>query len=160
MTVDRISSRTSIALKQWPIVLLRVYTGVFFVYHAIGKLRHEDIATYLSDILNADPDASFSFYRPFVESIVLPKIQIFAALISWGELAIGLALILGLATRYAAFIGAFMVLNFWFASGLDFFAGANHDVVWLVILIVLGFIPAGKIVGLDDGLSDRLPFLR
>lgn len=160
MIVDRINSRTSIALKQWPIVLLRVYTGVFFAYHGIGKLRHDDIAGFLSNILNSDPDTSFSFYRPFVESVVLPNIQIFAAVISWGELAIGLSLILGLATRYAAFTGALMVLNFWFARGLDIFAGANHDFVWFVILIVLGFIPAGKIAGLDDGLSDRLPFLR
>ena len=160
MMVDRISSRTSVALKQWPIVLLRVYTGVFFVYHGISKLRHEDVAGFLSNMLNGDPDASFSFYRPFVESIVLPKIHIFAALISWGELAMGFALILGLATRYAAFIGAFMVLNFWFAKGLDIFAGANNDFIWFVILIVLGFIPAGKIAGLDDGLSDRFPFLR
>jgi thiosulfate dehydrogenase [quinone] large subunit len=90
----------------------------------------------------------------------LPGKELFAVLVAWGELAIGLALILGLATRYAAFVGAFMVLNFWFAKGLGVFAGANHDVVWCVILIVLGLIPAGKIAGLDDGLSDRLPFLR
>ena len=52
------------------------------------------------------------------------------------------------------------MLNFWFAKGIGFFAGQNHDVVWLFIFIVLGFIPAGKVAGLDDGLSDRLPFLR
>jgi hypothetical protein len=51
-------------------------------------------------------------------------------------------------------------LNFWFAKGEGFFAGSNHDVVWLVILLVLAFVPAGRIAGLDDGLSDRLPFLR
>ena len=39
MMVDRIDSRTSTALRQWPIVLLRVYAGVFFAYHGIGKLR-------------------------------------------------------------------------------------------------------------------------
>jgi hypothetical protein len=29
-----------------------------------------------------------------------------------------------------------------------------------VIFVVLGMVPAGKIAGLDDGLSDKLPFLR
>ena len=57
-------------------------------------------------------------------------------------------------------IGAFLVLNFWFAKGLPILAGANHDVVWLVIFVVLGLLPAGKVAGLDDGLSDRFPFLR
>ncbi len=158
--VDRIDSRTSIALRRWPIVLLRVYTGVFFVYHGIGKLRQDDFASGLADFLSRTLDASFSFYRPFLESIILPSKEVFAALVSWGELAIGIALILGLATRYAAFAGAFMVLNLWLAKGSGVFDATNHDIVWFVILIVLGFIPAGKIAGLDDGLSDRLPFLR
>lgn len=160
MMVDRISSRTNVVLRQWPIVLLRVYTGVFFAYNGIGKLRQDDFAGDLADILSSSLQSSISFYHPFIESVVLPSAGIFAALVSWGELAIGLALILGLATRYAAFIGAFMVLNFWFAKDLGFFAASNHDIVWFVILIVLGSIPAGKIAGLDDGLSDRLPFLR
>lgn len=160
MIVDRISTRTPVALRQWPIVLLRVYTGVFFAYHGIGKIRNDDFVDSLSGFLTRSLEKGFSFYHPFVESIVLPNKAIFAVLVSWGELAIGLALVIGLATRYAAFIGAFMVLNFWFAKGLDVFAGANHDIVWFVILIVLGFIPAGKIAGLDDGLSDQLQFLR
>lgn len=158
--LDRIDSRTSIALRQWPIVLLRVYTGVFFAYQGIGKLRQDDFASGLAGFLSGTLDASFSFYRPFLESVILPSKEVFAALVAWGELAIGLALILGLATRYAAFAGAFMVLNYWLAKGSGVFDGTNHDIVWFVILIVLGFIPAGKIAGLDDGLSDRLPFLR
>ncbi len=160
MMVDRIDSRTSVMLRQWPIVLLRVYTGVFFAYHGVGKLRQEDFASGMAGFLSRTLDASFSFYRPFLESVILPSKEIVAALVAWGELAIGLALILGLATRYAAFAGAFMVLNFWLAKGSGILDGTNHDVVWFVILIVLGFIPAGRIAGLDDGLSDRLPFLR
>jgi len=158
--LDRINTRTPVALRQWPIVLLRVYSGVFFLYHGVGKIRHDDFAAALSNFLIGKLDSSFSFYRVFIESVVLPNKEIFSTLVSWGELTIGLALIVGLATRYAAFFGAFMVLNFWFAKGVGVFAGTNHDVVWFVILIVLGFIPAGKIAGLDDGLSDRLPFLR
>ena len=67
---------------------------------------------------------------------------------------------IGLATRYAAFIGAVMVLNFWLAKGGGFLDGSNHDAVWMMIFIVLGLVPAGQVAGLDDGLSDRLRFLR
>ena len=160
MMVDRIDSRTPTALRHWPIVLLRVYAGVFFANDGIGKLRHDDFANGLAGFLSRTLDSSFSFYRPFLESVVLPSKELFAVLITWGELAMGVALILGLATRYAAFGGAFMVLNFWLAKGTGILDGTNHDIVWIVILIVLGSIPAGKIAGLDDGLSDRLPFLR
>jgi thiosulfate dehydrogenase [quinone] large subunit len=158
--VDRIDVRTTVALRRWPIVLLRIYTGVFFAYHGFGKIRREDFASGVESFATRHLEDCFSFYQAFLESVVIPNTVLFAALVAWGELAIGIALILGLATRYAALFGAFMVLNFWFAKGLEVFTGANHDVVWFVILIVLGFIPAGKIAGLDDGLSDRLPFLR
>jgi len=158
--VDRLTSRRHSLIRHWPIVLLRVYTGVFFVWHGFGKLRRDDFSAGMESFLNAQAGKTFAFYRTFLESVVLPNKAVFAVLVSWGEFAVGIAMILGLATRYAAAAGALLVINIWFAKGQGFLDGTNHDVVWLVIFVVLGFIPAGKIAGLDDGLSDRLPFLR
>lgn len=158
--VDRIVSRSHTAIRRWPIVLLRVYTGVFFAWHGFGKLRRGGFADGMEGFLNSQAENSFGFYRPFIENVVLPNKSMFAATVAWGELAVGLAMIVGLATRYAAAFGAILVLNFWFAKGAGLLAGTNHDVVWLVIFIVLGTVPAGRIAGLDDGLADRLPFLR
>ena len=92
--------------------------------------------------------------------MVIPHSGLFAGLVAYGELLIGIALILGLATRYASIAGALLVANFWLAKGQGVLDGSNHDVVWLVIFLVLALIPAGKIAGLDDGLSDRFRFLR
>lgn len=114
----------------------------------------------MEGFLVAQADNSFEFYRSFIESIVMPNKGIFAALVAWGEFAVGVALVIGLATRYAVAAGAVMVLNFWFGKGAGFFDGSNHDVVWFLIFIVLGMVPAGRIAGLDDRLSDKLPFLR
>jgi len=158
--IDRLESRSHAKLHHWPILMLRIYTGFFFVWNGFGKLRRDNFADGMEGFLVAQAGKSFDFYRSFIETVVIPNKAIFASLVSWGEFAIGLAMIVGLATRYAAFAGAIMVLNFWFAKGAGFFDGANHDVVWLVIFIVLGTIPAGRIAGLDDGLSDKLPFLR
>ncbi len=158
--VDRIDTRPHGAVKHWPIVVLRVYTGLFFAWNGFGKISRGNFADGMEGFLNAQLANSFTFYRPFIESVVLPNKAMFAAMVAWGELAVGLAMIVGLATRYAAAVGAFLVLNFWFAKGAPVFAGTNHDVVWFVIFVVLGMVPAGKIAGLDDGLSDVLPFLR
>ena len=158
--VDRLTSKSRTSIKRWPIVLLRVYTGVFFAWHGIGKISRGNFQEGMQDFLHAQLDRSFSFYRPLLESVVLPNSAFFAELVAWGELLIGVALIVGLATRYAAFFGAFMVANFWFAKGAGILDGTNHDVVWLVIFVVLGTIPAGRIAGLDDGLADKLRFLR
>jgi uncharacterized membrane protein YphA (DoxX/SURF4 family) len=147
-------------VKHWPIAVLRVYTGLFFTWNAIGKIRRDNFAEGMEGFLNAQLENSFAFYRPFIETVVLPNKTMFAAMVAWGELTVGLLMIVGLATRYAAAAGAILVLNFWLAKGAPVLAGTNQDVAWLVIFIVLGMVPAGKIAGLDDGLSDKLPFLR
>ena len=158
--VDRLDSKPHIAVKHWPIAVLRIYTGLFFAWNGISKISRDNFADGMEGFLNAQLANSFAFYRPFIESVVLPNKTMFAAMVAWGELCVGLAMIAGLATRYAAAIGAILVLNFWLAKGLPVLAGTNQDVAWFVIFVVLGVVPAGKIAGLDDGLSDKLPFLR
>lgn len=157
---DRLDSHPHRAVQHWPLVVLRVFTGLFFAWNGLGKLRRDNFADGMEGFLTAQLDNSFAFYRPFVESVVLPNKALFAAMVAWGELAVGLAMLVGLATRYAAAAGALLVLNFWFAKGLPVLAGTNHDFLWFVIFVVLGMIPAGRIAGLDDGLSDKMPFLR
>lgn len=157
---DRLESRPHGGLTHWPIFVLRVYTGIFFAWNGFGKISRGNFADGMEGFLNFQLENSFAFYRPFIESVVLSNKPMFAGVVAWGELAVGLAMIVGLATRYAAVAGAILVLNFWFAKGLPVLAGTNHDVVWFVIFVVLGMVPAGQIAGLDDGLSDKLPFLR
>lgn len=158
--VDRLDSKPHVAIKHWPIVLLRVYTGLFFTWNGFSKITRDNFADGMAGFLHTQIENSFSFYRQFIEAVVLPNKTMFAAMVAWGELFVGLAMIVGLATRYAAAVGAILVLNFWLAKGLPLFAGTNQDVAWFVVFIVLGMVPAGKIAGLDDGLSDKLPFLR
>lgn len=157
---DRLFAKSRGAIRMWPVVFLRIYTGIFFAHAGVGKLSRDDFAAGVGRFLKSRLDECFDFYRPLVEAYFLPGKEVVAFMVAWGELALGVALILGLATRYAAFAGAFMVMNFWFAKGEPMLAGSNHDVVWMAILLVLGLIPAGRIMGLDDGLSDRFRFLR
>jgi len=157
---DRLASRHSARIKLWPIAMLRVYTGIFFAYHGFGKVANDQFSSGMIGFLNSRAESSPEFYQSFVESVVLPNPQLFAFLVGWGELAIGLALIVGLATRYASVAGIIMTANFWMAKGQGVLEGGNQDVVWLVIFLVLALVPAGKIAGLDDALSDRFRFLR
>ncbi len=145
-------------ISAWPIALLRIYTGVFFAKYGIGKLGRDDfnIRGFLENRL----ETAFGFYQPLLENVFIPNAGLFSFLVAWGELALGIALILGVATRYAAFAGAFMVANFWFAKGQGFLDAQNHDAIWLVILLVLALVPAGRVLALDQQLSRRLKFLR
>src|SRR4029077_7790046 len=70
-------------------------------------------------------------------------------IVPWGELLIGLALILGLATRFASLIGVIMLRLFYVASW-DFSLGiVNEDLVYLVVTGFLGVAAAGELYGLD-----------
>lgn len=144
----------------WPIALLRIYTGVFFAVHGYGKLtRDGDFGDGLAGFVNSQLENSFGFIRPFLESVVLPNKALFGVLVSWGELLIGLALIVGLATRYASIAGAIMLAAFWFTKGQGVLSGQNHDVIWFVIFVVLATVHAGRTFGLDMKLADRFRFL-
>lgn len=144
---------------MWPITLLRVYTGVFFLYHGFGKVTRDNFSDDMVGFLNGRLEDMFGFFRPFVESVVLPHNALVAQLVSWGECAIGLSLIVGLATRWASVAGAFLVTCFWLAKGQGLLEGQNHDVVWLMIFVVLASVHAGRSHSLDSRLADRFRFL-
>jgi len=146
-------------IRDWPIVLLRVYTGLFFIYFGIGKIARGNFAEGMGGFVNMQLENSFGFFRPFLESVVLPNKGLFAFLVSWGELAIGIAMVLGLATRYFAVAGAVMVASFWFAKGQGILDAQNHDAVWFLIFVVLAGLHAGRTMGLDQRLADRYKFL-
>jgi len=146
-------------LRNWPIVLLRVYTGVFFAYYGLKKIVGGGFTDGMAGFLSSKADDSVGWYRVIVEAVIVPMQGLFAFLVAYGELALGMALIIGLATRYAAYAGAFMVLNFWLAKGQGLLDAQNHDVIWFVILIVLGGLHAGRVLSVDQKLVKRFPFL-
>ena len=151
--------RSKKSLHLWPITLLRVYTGVFFLYYGFGKVRNPQFADGLAGFVNSQLENSVGFIRPFLESVVLPNKGLFAFFVGWGELAIGIALILGFATRWASIAGAVMVGAFWATKGQGFLDAQNHDVIWFMIFVVLAALHAGRAHSIDERLADRFRFL-
>ncbi|MBU2675835.1 MAG: DoxX family protein [Gammaproteobacteria bacterium] len=151
--------RSKKSLHLWPITLLRVYTGVFFLYYGFGKVRNPQFPDGLAGFVNSQLENSVGFIRPFLESFVLPNKGLFAFLVGWGELAIGIALILGFATRWASIAGAVMVGAFWATKGQGFLDAQNHDVIWFMIFVVLATLHAGRAHSIDERLADRFRFL-
>ena len=143
----------------WPIVLLRVYTGVFFLKYGWGKITNPNFVDGLAGFVSGNLDKAFGFMRPFLESVVIPNKGLFAVMVSWGEFLIGIALIVGLATRWASIAGALMIAAFWFTKGQGFLDAMNHDAIWFMIFVVLAAVHAGRAYSLDQRLADRLRFL-
>lgn len=84
------------------------------------------------------------WYASFLQHFVLPNVAVFSHIVAWGEMAVGLGLIIGLFTGIAAFFGAFMNMNYLLAGTVS-----TNPVLFLFELgIILAWRVAGW-VGLD-----------
>lgn len=79
------------------------------------------------------------WYARFLEGVVIPNATLFSYVVVFGEILVGLGLIVGLFTGIAAFFGAFMNAGFLFAGT----AGANPLMFILAILLMLAWRVAG-----------------
>lgn len=88
--------------------------------------------------------ASYGWWAAVLHDVVLPNASWIARLVSVGELAIGVALVLGLFTGVAAFAGLILSVTYMFSGS----AGVNPMFALLEVLLVLAWRNAGW-VGLD-----------
>jgi thiosulfate dehydrogenase [quinone] large subunit len=84
------------------------------------------------------PDVS-GWYAMFLHNTVLPNAAFFSHLVSYGELLVGVGLILGAFTGVAAFFGAFMNMNYLFAGTIS----TNPFMFLIQLLLILAWRVAG-----------------
>jgi uncharacterized membrane protein YphA (DoxX/SURF4 family) len=104
------------------LAVLRVAIGIFFLFEGFGKIRWLTHPTLLADQLAAWAQAvpGNSWSHAYLQRLAIPYAATFARLVPLGEMASGIALILGLWPSLFALIAFFMALNFQFASGALF----------------------------------------
>jgi thiosulfate dehydrogenase [quinone] large subunit len=107
----------------WGLTALRLCLGVFFLFMGIGKLGWFASSAALRNSLTEWASAAPAISRMYIETLCLPGVEVFARLVPLGELAVGIAFLVGGYTRMAATIGLLMILNFHFASGIIFTYG-------------------------------------
>ncbi len=97
-----------------------------FAHGALGKAA------------GAHPDVQ-AWYAAFLRDVVLPHAGTFAHVVAFGELLVGIALVLGVFTGVAAFFGAFMNVNYLLAGTVS----TNPILLVAEILLVLAWRVAG-----------------
>lgn len=136
----------------WLWVIARLYVGYSWLSSGLGKLSNP-AWTQTGEALKgfweravaipeapARPLIAFDWYRGFLQTMIDAQAYTwFAKLVFIGEILIGVALILGLFTGIAAFLGGFMNWNFMMAGT----ASTNPVLFTLAILIMLAWKTAG-----------------
>jgi thiosulfate dehydrogenase [quinone] large subunit len=78
-------------------------------------------------------------------------------LVPYGQIGIGVSLILGLLTRFGAAMGTLMMLLFFVAAWEFEFGIVNQHLTYALVTAFLGYIGAGNYVGLDRTFGEQAP---
>jgi thiosulfate dehydrogenase [quinone] large subunit len=115
---DFFSSRNA----PWIWLALRLYVGYEFVTAGWEKITGPnpfDATGFLNNAIKMSTGAHPAvqpWFASFVRSFALPNVGLFNFLVKYGEVLVGLALILGFATIFAAAMAMLMNFSFMFAG--------------------------------------------
>ncbi len=143
-------------VMAWFWFAVRIYVGSVWFEAGFEKVRDQSwtgvnsgkalsgfIQGSLSKTGGAHPDVQ-SWYAMFLENVILPHTALWSHVVAYGELLVGIGLILGVFTATAAFFGSFMNLNYLLAGTVS----TNP----ILLMLSIGLIFAWKIsgyIGLD-----------
>jgi thiosulfate dehydrogenase (quinone) large subunit len=146
--------KTPQAAVVWTV--LRVWLGLQWIEAGYHKLTGGfDAGGFLKGALanaTGDHPAVQAWYADFLQQFAIPNVQIFNVLIPWGELLVGIGLIVGLATLPALLAGAFMNLNFMLAG-----TTSTNPILYTAAMILLFVGTGAYLFGLD---RYAVPFIK
>lgn len=144
-------------LARAALVVLRLYLGGVFLVASLPKLQLDFTPGLVGFLEQVALERGHPFYQQFVQQVVLPNAPVFAALVTWGELLVGVLLILGLFTRLSAVVALVLTVNYMFAKGAWFWTPSSNDGAFAAISVALLIGAAGRTLGLDAFLAQRWP---
>ncbi|MFD2629721.1 DoxX family protein [Oceanobacillus kapialis] len=139
------------------LTFLRVYLGYQWLTGGWGKITGGgfDATGFIQGAISSaggDHPAVQGWWATFLETVALPNAGLFSFMVMWGELLVGIALILGIFTNFAALMGITMNFAFLFSGTVS----TNAQMVLLTVFILVAGYNAGKF-GLDRWV---IPFLK
>lgn len=155
------------------LALTRVVTGLWFLKASVTKVTvilaggFLPVPTVTARYLGFMPKRVAEFaaanplgwYRDFLEAVVLPRTDLFAHLQTFGELAVGLGLTLGLLTSTSAAVGLFLTVNYFLATHWMGFCQQGFHLLLAAGMVAFLGARAGRVAGLDAWLLRRWPGL-
>ncbi|SER50244.1 thiosulfate dehydrogenase [quinone] large subunit [Gracilibacillus ureilyticus] len=138
------------------LTFIRVYIGYQWLVGGWGKITGGfDAEGFIQGAIGkatGDHPAVQGWWATFLENVALPGADIFTFLVMWGELLVGIALILGVFTNFAALMG--ILMNFAFL--LSGTVSTNGQMILLTLFLLVAGYNAGRF-GLDHYV---IPFVR
>jgi thiosulfate dehydrogenase [quinone] large subunit len=111
----------------WIWLIVRLYLGYAWLTAGLKKVTSptwtgEEAGKSVTGFINgalakaADGKDVTGWYAAFLENVALPNAKAFSFIVAYGELLVGIGLIVGLLIGVAAFFGSIMNVSFLFAG--------------------------------------------
>lgn len=123
---------------QWLIAGYEKVISPVWVGEKSGVALHGFLLGALAKTSGPHADVQ-SWYAFFIQNFVMHNLQVFSYAVSYGELLVGIALILGAFTGIAAFFGAFMNMNYLLAGTVS----TNPILFFFELFLILAWRVAG-----------------
>jgi len=143
------------AKGSWMWLIIRLYLGYQWItagWHKVGGEKPFDASGFIkgaiANSVPAKPGAKpivQAWWASFLKTFALPNAGLFNFLVSYGELLVGVALIIGFATIFAATMGMVMNLSFMLSGTVS---SSPNYVALQFVLVTLGGAYAGYL-GVD-----------
>ncbi|WP_276254619.1 DoxX family protein [Halomontanus rarus] len=138
------------SLSAWFVLALRLMMGYAFLYAGLSKLLAAEPFTAEGFLLHGANPAS-PLAGMFTWMVNTPwMLSIVDVAVPFGQVAIGLGLLVGAMVRLAAFFGATMMFMFYFANWSVEHGMINGDFAYLLVFLAVAAFGAGRILGLDQ----------
>ncbi|SES00760.1 DoxX family protein [Salisediminibacterium halotolerans] len=138
------------------LTVVRVYLGWQWLTAGWDKAfgaEPFDASGFIQGAIGSEEVAEgYPTYHAFLENFAAPNAELFSFMVAWGEVLVGLGLIVGVLTTAAAFFG--VTMNFAFM-----FAGTVSSNPWLLLLSFF-ILAAGYNAGKFGGDRWVIPYLR
>ena len=131
------------------LMILRVLLGGLFLEAGLDKLFSGSFSA--AGFLSASKGPFAGFYSGLASNTgLLPLVN---NLVIWGEILIGIALILGILVRFASFWGIVQMILYYTVSLPPSTGWINQNIVYIAVFLAFMFSGIGYFMGLDRSIE-------
>ncbi|MDQ6984918.1 MAG: DoxX family protein [Candidatus Dojkabacteria bacterium] len=123
------------------IVILRISIGFIFLYSGIDKLLNDFSSEGYLAYATSGP------FKDFFSEMAGNSIIDF--LVVYGQIGIGLSLLLGVLTRFGSICGVIMMVLFYISALPAEHGPIDDHIIYALVFIQLGIFGAGRYLGVD-----------
>lgn len=140
------------------LALVRIFMGIFWIAHALPKFTTGFFMPpggIFGKMAQSGAANSTGAYHDLLVNVVIPNIDVFANIVRFGEMLVGVLLLLGLLTRLGGLGGMLLLANYMLVQGeMSSLQGwTSLDGLAFAVCALNFVVPTGRMIGFDAFLA-------